>query len=618
MAGRNEITFHVVARDMASRTLDKVGRELDKTGKAADGFGDDLDDAGKGASQLDRQLAETQGHLKDLAREFDRTGDRGLFKDIRKDKRTITQLTQMKKLLGEVADEAAEVGSKQLLSGVGDTLSALPSQLKGAAIALGVTLAAGAAPLIGGVIGSAVLGSVGAGGIIGGIALAARDERVQSAAADVGHRLMAGLESVSQPFVEPLIASLDDLGDAGSAFIEDFRDDFASLAPLFKPLTGGLSGFLDELGPGLHDAFVAAKPVIRLLSNELPEVGEALGDMFTSISEGGDGAVMALHSFLNILEWTLRTVGTSVEGMSNLYESLVRISELGQRPWAAMLGDVPLVGDAITYAYESANNLIVGLDDAKDSSDDFAGSQGSAATATDRATQAMKNQHAEILAQTDPMFDLIERLKTLKAKQADYNEAVKDYGKKSPEAKQASLDLAQAAIALQGSVVGAGDSLRDKLSPAMLTTLEAAGLTEQQIRDVEAAFKSAKTAADRLAGEYLVAINFEVRNKRAAAGVGFFEGLDGRASGGSVEPNRPYVVGENGPEIVTFGQSGYVHNASATRSMLSGGAGYGSIGVPTGYRDVRLPGAASGGDRYFLSMLQEFFRANPGVRLVST
>lgn len=58
---------------------------------------------------------------------------------------------------------------------------------------------------------------------------------------------------------------------------------------------------------------------------------------------------------------------------------------------------------------------------------------------------------------------------------------------------------------------------------------------------------------------------------------GFFGGssgpmfLGGRASGGSVMPNRPYLVGEHGPELVIPRHSGTVMNANQTSGVLSGG-----------------------------------------------
>lgn len=61
---------------------------------------------------------------------------------------------------------------------------------------------------------------------------------------------------------------------------------------------------------------------------------------------------------------------------------------------------------------------------------------------------------------------------------------------------------------------------------------------------------------------------------RAPAGGG---PVPGRASGGPVSAGQSYLVGESGPELVTFGASGMVMNANSTQQLLSGGGG-----VPTG------------------------------------
>lgn len=55
----------------------------------------------------------------------------------------------------------------------------------------------------------------------------------------------------------------------------------------------------------------------------------------------------------------------------------------------------------------------------------------------------------------------------------------------------------------------------------------------------------------------------------------YSSGIGGRASGGGVMAGRTYMVGERGPELVTFGGSGMVHNAQTTRRAMSGGGGGG-------------------------------------------
>ena len=44
-----------------------------------------------------------------------------------------------------------------------------------------------------------------------------------------------------------------------------------------------------------------------------------------------------------------------------------------------------------------------------------------------------------------------------------------------------------------------------------------------------------------------------------------------RAAGGNVVGGKTYLVGEEGPELVTMNRSGYVHNAADTEQMLAGG-----------------------------------------------
>lgn len=48
-------------------------------------------------------------------------------------------------------------------------------------------------------------------------------------------------------------------------------------------------------------------------------------------------------------------------------------------------------------------------------------------------------------------------------------------------------------------------------------------------------------------------------------------GFEARAGGGPIRRGRPYIVGEEGPELITPRADGFVHTASETRDMLSGG-----------------------------------------------
>ena len=70
-----------------------------------------------------------------------------------------------------------------------------------------------------------------------------------------------------------------------------------------------------------------------------------------------------------------------------------------------------------------------------------------------------------------------------------------------------------------------------------------------------------------------------------------------RASGGPVMAGRTYLVGEQGPELVTFGQHGRVHSNADSKRMVSGGGG----GQPV-VLDVR------GGDSDLIRLIRKWIR----------
>jgi len=47
--------------------------------------------------------------------------------------------------------------------------------------------------------------------------------------------------------------------------------------------------------------------------------------------------------------------------------------------------------------------------------------------------------------------------------------------------------------------------------------------------------------------------------------------LQTRASGGPISSGQPYLVGEEGPELITASRNGYVHTADKTKRMFGGG-----------------------------------------------
>lgn len=70
--------------------------------------------------------------------------------------------------------------------------------------------------------------------------------------------------------------------------------------------------------------------------------------------------------------------------------------------------------------------------------------------------------------------------------------------------------------------------------------------------------------------------SFDMATGSGSGIVGILGGLfgGGRASGGSIMPNRPYLVGEHGPELVIPRHSGTVVNANQTANAMGGSEGF--------------------------------------------
>jgi TP901 family phage tail tape measure protein len=133
---------------------------------------------------------------------------------------------------------------------------------------------------------------------------------------------------------------------------------------------------------------------------------------------------------------------------------------------------------------------------------ELGGASSDAAGATKEHRTELQKLTEELEAQTDPVFGLLNAQRNLKEAQDDAAEAVRKHGRNSAEARDATQRLAEAAVAMASKASALGDTFNGKLSPSMRTTLQAAGLTEAQISDVEREFGQAKKAGDKYTGAY--------------------------------------------------------------------------------------------------------------------
>jgi hypothetical protein len=206
---------------------------------------------------------------------------------------------------------------------------------------------------------------------------------------------------------------------------------------------------------------------------------------------------------------------------------------------------------------------------------DMGAAMGEAGKDIDATTGKVKNQITalqkladQLQAQTDPVFALIKAQKDLRDSQVDYSEAVEKYGRKSQEAKDASIALAEASVRLTGAVAATAGTFNGQLTPELYAALSAAGLTERQIKDVEQSFKTAAAAGNAFAGTYEVRIQASQLDAAIAKAQRLRALLGSFAAAANV--NGDYVSGRRWGGITEHARDGLLREAKVYTAVSSG------------------------------------------------
>jgi hypothetical protein len=343
------------AKKMGATTAAAAGvatAGLKGTERAADDLGDALDDAadqGKGLAslaadirKLDNEITKAEISARDLAREFARTGDNAVLDKLKKQRRELTQMRNVRKLLpGPV--EAAAAGAEmatQVGGGLAQGLTrVLPRAFGGAGGALGAAgagLAAGLLPLLSAAISAGVLGAAGAGGIVGGLTLAAQDQRVAGAAKLLGERVMDQLASSAGAgsFVDVALDQLDRLEQEIDALDGDISGILGTSANNLKPVIDGVVGFVRELIPDLRTALEQARPIFDSIAKIGPQLGDLVGDVLMQMADNAPAAAMALEQLVGVIDLSVRTLSDVISILTQVYDAGVKIGLTG--PQAAI------------------------------------------------------------------------------------------------------------------------------------------------------------------------------------------------------------------------------------------------------------------------------------------
>lgn len=580
-------------------------REIDHLGSSADRTGGKLEAMGHDAGFLSKQIAEAETQYKDLIREFDKTGNVDLLRSIRKERRQMRLFQGLKKELEQELEEAAR--DLATPGGGGTTVGRALAQSIGSALAAGgpyliggvVALAAAVLPFLGAAVAGTVLGAVGAGGVIGGFALAVSDPRIRAEFGKLGATAKAAFKELGDDFAAPAMESLHIL-EAGVRDVADELDRYLKpISDLMPTVTRGLVGFIENTVTGLGEGLQKAEPAIRALSNELPKIGDSIGDFFKIIGEESDGAVLGFEALSKVLRATIRGAGMFLAQLSAIYEWSVKVNAKFTGLFEDVVGWVPLLGSQVAEANDEAEAMLAGLQKAKDGSHDFSGSlkeMGSIAKNTTEQLDEMKNALDALFGD---IMDAREATRAYEQAIDDLAEAVAENGRtldvrtKQGRAVQAALDAEAKAIkGIRDANIDNNMSVEDanaiyyKQLEALRKQAYQLGLNKQQVDAFIDSLKAipAKAEVEVYAPGLLEAIArakelARLLGSNAAAANAARGGtyVSGRAGGGPVVPGQTYVVGENGPEVLKMGANGgYVYSSGSgpsTSAVMSGASG---------------------------------------------
>jgi hypothetical protein len=647
------VVFNAIGKDSgATDTIADVGRALITTGQVGAAAMKEVDHQ---VNKLDHDIDEAKRSIKELAAEF-ALATAGVERNdisaqIRKQSSELSKLTKVRDLLEPDAPKKAEAEGRKISEGLSkglggggakkaasdavaefsETFEEAAPQLKAAAaVALAASL-----PFIGTVIAGAVVGVAGIGGIAGGVALAARDPRVQAGWKQIQMQGSDALEAAAKPFVPAVLAGLGQVQREIPRLQQTIAPMFASLSKYVAPLTDGVLSFVDNFAHGFSIAAQSAGPVVDMISKHLGELGTELGNLFSIAGKHAQAGAQALGIVFDVIEELITVTAGWIDILANVYEWLSKIGhDLGADKIGAWLGIIDDAGPTFSGARKAT--------------DDFKGSVDSSAAAEDAATKATK----ALYDATNQLAD--SNLSAYEAQTKSY-EAVAEATaaiKKNGEATDVSTKKGQANRDTLSSLAGTMNQLTDANDKAGASASKSIGDYERQraafVRVAEAAGYSKKQAND-LADQILKIPKAHATNitadaggaRNAAAGVAAALAkiprqitvrivakavgvaaasaaikLAGKlAGGGPMQAGLPYLVGEEGPELVVPDQAGTVMPADKTRSTLASARGTHGSGSVVAARLGSGGGGSNvvrvvGSDRLLVELVRRLIRTN--------
>src|SRR6185369_8524925 len=258
----------------AGKDMRQLADEVDKTDNKFKRFTEDT-------RKVNAEIEKSTQKVKDLRQQIARTGDTGLFGDLRKEE---ARLRSFQRVLKDLKND--------FFGGGGTTTNNFGKQLASAFDSIPITpisvgaitaLVAAAAPSIGAIIAGATVGAVGTGGLVGGVLAASHDQRVKDAFGALFNNVKEEFFGAGSSFVEPLLKS-------AAILDKTFRDLslgplFAEIAPQLQVIVQGFSDLVTKALPGLNNLFGRSAAFADVAGKGLAYLGESLGVFLDDVSK---------------------------------------------------------------------------------------------------------------------------------------------------------------------------------------------------------------------------------------------------------------------------------------------------------------------------------------------
>jgi predicted DNA-binding transcriptional regulator AlpA len=569
---------------VAAKRIDDVGDQARSSAAEAKLLARALDDVGDQARQAGRAMGRIEGPsgkglLTGLAGEATRTVEKA-------------------------GAEAATTFASAIEGGIMNAFKALPAEAQaGIAAGVGTAIAVGA-PVIASALNAALLLGVGGGGLAAGIALAASNAQVKNAFSGLGQTIMANLREAAKPFEGELVASANIFGKAFRDSLPDIKGIFATLAQAIQPLAAGLAGMVRSALPGIRRAAEAAVPVFRELAREMPRLGTAISDFFSSIADGGPGAVETFRQILILTSGLIKATGGYLEQLSYVAQGWAVINHL-MFPFANQTSQLAEIGVSMENVGTSAERTGRSVRQLKIDFDALFGREMDAREAAIAFEQAFDDL-TEGFKRGAGALDINNQ------KGRDNIRLIDDAINRARDKLKADLD---AAAGSQTAIDAANAAYQSEIE-RIREVLRHMGLQESEIDkligkantiprnitiDVGLVGAGAATGMLNSLGNAISRVIGGGGNVSASAS----KSMQKRAGGGPVVAGQAYIVGEHRPEIFVPNVNGRILPDAA--AMARHGA-FASPASTSAAPTLRYNGTPMGLDALFLSWLEKKFR----------